>query len=148
MLQIVKHTLRSIVQSLGLRRNLVTTTTCHAIGFLLLPTDTGRKYEWAKYKLRKKFITAIQRKHFSDEAIRFFSRHFVSSKPAGMHDVTNPDWLPTLYLDRREEGNEYKAVLKTLENVTRYERAKQRETQSAGISLRIARVDAASTIYC
>ena len=46
-----------------------------------------------------------------------------------MHDVTNPDWLLTLYLGHREEGNEDKAVLKALENVARYEIAKQREKE-------------------
>jgi len=39
------------------------------------------------------------------------------------------DWLPTLHLGHREEVNGDKAVLKDLENVARYEKAKQREKQ-------------------
>ena len=44
------------------------------------------------------------------------SRHFLSSKPAGLYDVTNPDWLPTLYLGCPEEGNGDEAVYKAIED--------------------------------
>ena len=43
--------------------------------------------------------------------------------------MTNPDWLPTLYLCRREGGKGDEAVCKAIENVARYMRAKQREKE-------------------
>jgi len=41
-----------------------------------------------------------------------------------LFDMMSPDWLPTLYL---KEGNE--TVLKILENVVSYDRAKHREKE-------------------
>ena len=43
--------------------------------------------------------------------------------------MTNPDWLPTLYLGRREGRNGDETVCKAIENVAIYMRAKQREKE-------------------
>ena len=50
---------------------------------------------------RAGFLAAISRADVTDKILqndRICSRHFISGKPASLYDLTNPDWLPTLFL--------------------------------------------------
>ena len=108
----------------------------HNVSYYRLPGLT-RRYGLVEYELRKQrrvgYLAALQRKNVSEEAIKNFrvcSRHFINNRPAGLYDVTNPDWLPMLHLGHCEEScNDDRAVCKAVENVARYERAKHREEQ-------------------
>ena len=75
------------------------------MSYYRFPAITSR-YGWEEYELRKKrwadFVAAVQRKHASNEATDSFRS---ISSAAELYDVTNPNWLPTLYLGCREEGN-------------------------------------------
>ena len=59
-----------------------------------------QEYELTKER-RVGFLPAISRdglKKMILDSDRICSRHFLSGKPAYLHDQTNPDWLPTLHL--------------------------------------------------
>ena len=99
----------------------------HDVSYYRLPVLT-RRYGLVEYKLRKQrwvgYLAALQWKDVSEEAIKIFrvcSRHFINNRPAGLYDVTNPNWQPTLHLGRREEsGSDDRAVCNAVESVARY----------------------------
>ena len=61
---------------------------------------------------------------------RICSRHFISGKPAYLHDETNPDWLPSLHLGHSKKVGPRK------ETTERWERLKaRREAAQSLLSL-------------
>ena len=86
-------------------------------------TSRGKQeYELTK-KRRDGFLAAISRDGLKKTILendRICSRHFISGKPAYLHDQVNPDWLPSLHL-----GHSKKAEPRR-ENTERWERRKAR----------------------
>ena len=63
--------------------------------FLLCRCSTEKELN----KKRRDGYLADSWSHLTDKILmndRICSKHFISSKPAYLHDTTNPDWLPTL----------------------------------------------------
>jgi len=73
----------------------------HNVSYYRLPALT-RRYGLVEYELRKQsqagYLATLQRKDVSEEAIKNFRICFINNRPAGLYDVTNPDWLPMLHL--------------------------------------------------
>ena len=79
-------------------------------------------YELTK-KRRAGFLSAISRDGLKKTILendRICSRHFLSGKPAYLHDQTNPDWLPTLHLGHNKKAEPRR------ESTERWERRKAR----------------------
>ena len=103
------------------------------VSFYRLPAVNkyqGRKDYELRLKRRADYLAAIGRKNIAPKSLknwRVCSRQFLSRKPAGLYDVANPDWLPTLRLGK-EPTSESTAVsqLKIQSSNDRYKRAKGR----------------------
>jgi len=83
------------------------------------------------FELRKKhlagYLAAISRDDINPASLeehdyRVCSRHFVSGKPAGLTNVNNLDWLPTLHMEHSKWSTGTQC-----NDTVRYERAKERE---------------------
>ena len=92
-------------------------------------TDRGEKELELSTHRRDGFLAAISREYLGVNDLsqrRICSRHFISGKPAGLYDVTSPDWLPTLNL-----GHSKHAVTcpsSSSSSTARYDRAQRRST--------------------
>ncbi|KAK7102524.1 hypothetical protein V1264_020729 [Littorina saxatilis] len=70
--------------------------------FHRIPTvDSARSISFQNLteKRRRAWLAKINRKTINDKTVkpwtRLCSKHFVSGTPAGVHDVTHPDWVPS-----------------------------------------------------
>ena len=86
----------------------------------------GQKEKELCKRRRDGYLAAISRERISFKILEndcICSRHFISGKPASLHDDTNPDWLPTLNLGHKKFKRE--SIDDSL-HLKRYERCKRR----------------------
>ena len=121
------------------------------ISFFRIPaviTHRGPQDLELSKKRRNGFIAAISRENITETILsndRVCSKHFLSGKPAGLYDVNNPDWLPTLYLGHDKSKNKTPVSLVK----ERYERMASRKkgiaAREKAISIEAAIREEAST---
>ena len=85
------------------------------------------------FELRKKrldgYLSAISREDIDPKLIkehdyRICSRHFVLGKPAKLHEINSPNWLPTLHLGHTKQSAQ--TTSSSTVSVDRYERVTER----------------------
>ena len=101
------------------------------VSFYRIPTiRTGRCERELELSTKRRagFLAAISRADLTDNSIdqaRVCSRHFISGKPASLHEQLHPDWLPTQNLGHSKVSKKRVAVCEE-----RYERKRARASCS------------------
>ena len=101
------------------------------VSFYRIPTiRTGRCERELELSTKRRagFLAAISRADLTDNSIdqaRVCSRHFISGKPASLHEELHPDWLPTQNLGHSKVSKKRVAVCEE-----RYERKRARASCS------------------
>ena len=97
------------------------------VSFYRIPTiRTGRGERELELSTKRRagFLAAISRADLTENSIdqaRVCSRHFISGKPASLHEELHPDWLPTQNLGHSKVSQKRVAVCEE-----RYERKRAR----------------------
>ena len=104
--------------------------------FHSFPTEITSRGEVTKSlsaKRRKKWIAAINRKDVPSKYAKVCGQHFISGAPSGLYEETNPDWIPTLLLNRDVRSSTNLRDQETnasIKNTERYARAIKRKIQA------------------
>lgn len=104
-------------------------------------TSRGKQeYELTK-KRRDGFLAAISRDGLKKTILendRICSRHFVSGKPAYLHDESNPDWLPSLHLGHSKKADTIKEITERWERRIARSEARRESLEAAQSLLSLA----------